>query len=236
MSKKFSFRRRRRGESRKTYKAAYDKVYNAHPENRIRHRTVNKKWRESPRGRALREAWKNSVKGKAYNRTYNRAYNASPAGRASDRARNSSPRRKAHKRMRARNSSPRRKAHKRMRARKLKPRYLYMMHRSRKLKKRGVHGCPMTLKMYREKLHYADGRERSCQYCCGENNKAGIGLDRINNDIGYTAKNTVPCCRGCNSWKGTHHTYEETMVHFKPMRDAARAARRQHGVHKQRKV
>jgi hypothetical protein len=93
-----------------------------------------------------------------------------------------------------------------------------------KLAPRGVIGQPMSLKAHRKKLYYADGRERPCWYCLGENNKYGSGLDRLDNSVTYTVKNTVPACRGCNVWRGFTHSVKETRGHFKPMRDAARAA------------
>jgi hypothetical protein len=37
-----------------------------------------------------------------------------------------------------------------------------------------------------------------CFYCNGELNKTGIRLDRKNNNEGYTARNSLPCCRICN--------------------------------------
>lgn len=39
-----------------------------------------------------------------------------------------------------------------------------------------------------------------CSYCNGKIH--GIGLDRVDNSIGYTAKNVVPCCKVCNKIKG----------------------------------
>src|SRR3990167_3222644 len=38
-----------------------------------------------------------------------------------------------------------------------------------------------------------------CNYC-GENQKPR-GIDRVDNKIGYTIKNSVPCCRTCNFMK-----------------------------------
>jgi hypothetical protein len=92
----------------------------------------------------------------------------------------------------------------------------------RQLAPRGIKGVPMSLKAHQKKLFFADGRERRCWYCLGVNNKCGSGLDRLDNNITYTVKNTVPCCRGCNVWRGSTHTVQETRDHFKPMRDAAR--------------
>ena len=40
-----------------------------------------------------------------------------------------------------------------------------------------------------------------CIYC-GENEKR-IGIDRVDNSVGYTKKNSVPCCKICNRMKMT---------------------------------
>jgi hypothetical protein len=102
-------------------------------------------------------------------------------------------------------------------------RHACMMQRhKRNLVPRGVKGRPMSTRSHRRKLYYADGRERPCWYCLGENNKCGSGLDRLNNNKTYTFKNTVPACRGCNTWRGATHSVQETRDHFKPMRDVVR--------------
>lgn len=88
---------------------------------------------------------------------------------------------------------------------------------------RGIVGSPMSIQEHRNKLYFADGRERRCWYCYGENNKTGSGLDRLDNNVTYTLKNTVPCCRGCNTWRGATHSVRQTRNHFKPMRDAIRS-------------
>lgn len=43
--------------------------------------------------------------------------------------------------------------------------------------------------------------QKSCHYC-GDAIKT-IGLDRVDNSVGYTAANVVPCCRPCNVGKMT---------------------------------
>jgi len=40
---------------------------------------------------------------------------------------------------------------------------------------------------------------KTCNYCGDEIN--GIGIDRINNNIGYNIKNCIPCCTICNIMK-----------------------------------
>jgi hypothetical protein len=102
-------------------------------------------------------------------------------------------------------------------------RHAYLLRRhEHQLVPRGVVGRPMSLKDHQRKIYFISGRERRCWYCSGENNKLGSGLDRIDNKKTYTVKNTVPSCRGCNVWRGTAHSVQETRNHFKPMRDAAR--------------
>lgn len=43
---------------------------------------------------------------------------------------------------------------------------------------------------------------KPCDYCGGVLGKAGHGLDRIDNRIGYVLDNVVPCCGDCNEIKG----------------------------------
>lgn len=52
---------------------------------------------------------------------------------------------------------------------------------------------------------------KPCHYCGSA--ITTIGLDRIDNAVGYTAENTVPCCWVCNSWKGTF-TMDEFRAHL----------------------
>lgn len=55
----------------------------------------------------------------------------------------------------------------------------------------------------------------SCHYCDSSLEKhAGSGIDRIDNDKGYTLENSVACCSDCNAGKGEIYSYEEwkTMI------------------------
>ena len=45
----------------------------------------------------------------------------------------------------------------------------------------------------------------SCYYCNYKDDKEAIGIDRINNDIGYTKENCVPACWTCNKMKYIYH-------------------------------
>jgi hypothetical protein len=44
----------------------------------------------------------------------------------------------------------------------------------------------------------------ACHYCGFKPNwpEERVGIDRIDNEIGYTVKNSAPCCFTCNSAKG----------------------------------
>lgn len=52
---------------------------------------------------------------------------------------------------------------------------------------------------------------KSCHYC-GSISK--IGIDRKDNDLGYTNKNSLPCCWKCNQFKKTRN-YKEFINHCK---------------------
>jgi len=51
-----------------------------------------------------------------------------------------------------------------------------------------------------------------CFYCKGPlPSISGGGLDRIDNEKGYTVDNVVPCCGSCNMIKGDNLTHEEML-------------------------
>ena len=52
-----------------------------------------------------------------------------------------------------------------------------------------------------------------CYYCDGILPKAGHGLDRVDNNRGYTLNNVVPCCTMCNRMKSSL-TMEEFLIHI----------------------
>ena len=51
-----------------------------------------------------------------------------------------------------------------------------------------------------------------CKYCGEKNGK--IGIDRIDNDCGYTKQNVAPCCKTCNFMK-KDMTLEKFISHTK---------------------
>ncbi len=61
---------------------------------------------------------------------------------------------------------------------------------------------------------YGKFLELPCCYCNGALGTVtkGIGLDRVDNSIGYVVGNCVPCCQTCNSVKGHRFTAEETKI------------------------
>jgi hypothetical protein len=65
-----------------------------------------------------------------------------------------------------------------------------------------------------------------CHYCGGPCGVYGCGLDRKDNDKGYTPENSVACCKRCNYTKGYYYTYAEMMRLSVVIRelDAERAA------------
>jgi len=85
------------------------------------------------------------------------------------------------------------------------PRYLYQASVSR-AKKRGL---PFLL----TKEEYSALTAKPCFYCSGLLSVAGTRLDRLDNETGYTAENSVPCCPACNTIKSNLMTpYEMTQV------------------------
>jgi len=68
-------------------------------------------------------------------------------------------------------------------------RYRLILHRH---KKRGWEGEPLSLEQY------AQLSALPCSYCGGSSNG---GLDRVENNKGYTIENSTPCCKPCNYMK-----------------------------------
>ncbi|MEE9214912.1 MAG: hypothetical protein V3U54_08980, partial [Thermodesulfobacteriota bacterium] len=48
-----------------------------------------------------------------------------------------------------------------------------------------------------------------CTYCQGSLDGTGTGLDRINNQYGYSQKNVIPCCGTCNRMRSDKFTVNE---------------------------
>jgi hypothetical protein len=54
-----------------------------------------------------------------------------------------------------------------------------------------------------------------CYYCnneLGTLENYGSGLDRVDNDLGYSIDNVIPCCKICNSTRNKHFSVEETKI------------------------
>jgi hypothetical protein len=55
-------------------------------------------------------------------------------------------------------------------------------------------------------------RSKACDYCNGQLNPTGSGLDRKDCSKGYTMDNVVPCCGTCNTFKNDKFSYSEMKV------------------------
>lgn len=51
-----------------------------------------------------------------------------------------------------------------------------------------------------------------CHYCGGDLPRTGSGLDRKDNQKGYSLENCVPCCRPCNVAKNSTFSYAEMLL------------------------
>lgn len=61
-------------------------------------------------------------------------------------------------------------------------------------------------------IEYQKLTEHNCFYCNKKLGNTGHGLDRKNNNLGYTVDNCVPCCGTCNRLKNKFLTHEETIA------------------------
>ncbi len=58
--------------------------------------------------------------------------------------------------------------------------------------------------------------KNNCDYCNNSIEKEkGVGLDRLNNDIGYRLTNVVACCSKCNTSRNRNFTPEEWKIAMK---------------------
>lgn len=67
--------------------------------------------------------------------------------------------------------------------------------------------------LHRKSCHYC-GALPSNSYSLPSGFYIYSGIDRIDNDKGYTITNTVPCCRACNYFKRTY-SYDEFLALIK---------------------
>lgn len=59
---------------------------------------------------------------------------------------------------------------------------------------------------------YAALRARPCDYCGFPVSPMGVGLDRLDEHLGYLLGNVVPCCVECNLARGVMFTYSEMKI------------------------
>lgn len=84
-----------------------------------------------------------------------------------------------------------------------------LMHRYSAMKsisKRKNLKSDITFEMYRELI------KPQCFYCDGVFGRVtqSIGLDRIDNTLGYEQKNVLSCCNICNRTRNSHFSVQET--------------------------
>lgn len=58
--------------------------------------------------------------------------------------------------------------------------------------------------------------ENRCFYCPRELPKYGVGLDRIDNSLGYVSGNVVPCCTSCNRIRQDEVSHQEMIDEIAP--------------------
>lgn len=95
----------------------------------------------------------------------------------------------------------RRKATQRKYARTDKGRALFLVSQYRKIDARKGRICDLT---QQDLIEIA---KKPCTYCKTEIGRRGC--DRIDNKLGHTKSNTVPCCYECNSARMDNFTHEE---------------------------
>ena len=66
---------------------------------------------------------------------------------------------------------------------------------------------------------------KSCEYCGFELPKFGVGLDRVDNTLGYRAANVVPCCTECNTAKNDLFSFDEMKQVIGPAIKSVKTAR-----------
>lgn len=84
--------------------------------------------------------------------------------------------------------------------------------RSKAAAKRRQKNFDLTLEQFQELC------DQQCHYCSNElgtKTKTLGGFDRINNSLGYTIDNVIPCCSTCNILRGSNLTQEETFAAVK---------------------
>ena len=59
---------------------------------------------------------------------------------------------------------------------------------------------------------YIELIKNNCYYCSAEIKTVGVGLDRLNNNLGYEVENVVACCKACNLGRNQFFTPEEWKI------------------------
>jgi len=75
---------------------------------------------------------------------------------------------------------------------------------------------------------FAELMGKPCSYCGDALHETGLGLDRLDNDKGYTPDNVVQCCVDCNMARGRRFTADEMWAEIGPAIRRVKEARK-HG-------
>ena len=67
---------------------------------------------------------------------------------------------------------------------------------------------PRGLLVTLTRIRYMELIDLPCHWCGGPLAETGVGLDRLDNSIGYIEENVVPCCAHCNSIKSNFSVKE----------------------------
>ena len=109
--------------------------------------------------------------------------------------------------------------------------HLYNQYRSSAKSKRLVFSLTKDefRKITQKKCHYCDSEPADVRNTKGLNGSyTHNGIDRKNNNIGYTLENSLPCCSFCNYLK-KHHNYDVFVLHIHKISGNLKKMKRNHG-------
>ena len=101
------------------------------------------------------------------------------------------------------NTSEKNKEYRRKHVKTIKGRYAHYRSNAILIRKISFH---LTFEQFKEL------DVKPCHYCQSPASRTGMGLDRVNNDLGYKIENVVPCCAPCNRYKYTDVTYDQMKI------------------------
>ena len=85
------------------------------------------------------------------------------------------------------------------------PKSVHRIRSYRAIDKKKGQVCDLDADWYEQNI-----QGKSCEYC-GDKSR-GVGCDRIDNLLGHTKANVVPCCLECNIIRGNRFSYDEMLI------------------------